>query len=41
MQTVKRSNIIIKRGILGVSSGTASNIVVSKNNVVRIAKETK
>lgn len=35
---VKRSSIVIKRGILGVGSGTGGNIVQSIKNVISISR---
>ena len=36
----KNDKVIIKRGILGPGSGSTGNIIISKNKVVYIKKNT-
>lgn len=39
MSEIKRTRTVIKRGILGIQSGTSGNITISKNNVIFVSKE--
>lgn len=41
MQAKRSKRVKVKRGILSPVSGTVSNIIVSKNNVIRVQPDKK